>query len=152
MFSFTKQSGQSLIEIIFAIAIFTIGIVTIGFLAIDARVSIAEATNMVQARMLAEEGIEAVISIRDKDFDLLTSGTYGLLLVGGYWTLSSAVDNQFGFERTIDIVNIDDDTKDVTSQVRWNSVNGKEKKVLYTIRLTNWRKDRTEEYLIEEVI
>jgi len=135
-----NQQGQSLIEIIFAITVFTIGIATIGFLVINARVSINHVTDLTSARLLAAEGIEATVSIRDGSFDALAAGTHGLVLEGGYWSLSDNPDNQGKFERTITISNLDADSKEVLSQVTWNSINGKEKSISYNTRLTNWKK------------
>ena len=112
----TLQQGQSLIEIIFAISIFVIGVVTIGYLTIDAFTSMQRVTDSTQARLLAVEGIEALVSISDAEFDI-TAGTYGLALEGGIWTLIKTPDEQGKFTRTITIHSIDDDTFEVASQV-----------------------------------
>lgn len=132
------QKGQSLIEILFAIAIFTIGVVTIGYLIIDARSSLHYATDLTRARLLAAEGIEAVNSMRAGGYDLLTAGDYGLELDGGVWTLSSSSDEIGKYTRTISIQNIDVGVKEVTSQVAWTVSGVKERDVSYTTRFSNW--------------
>lgn len=138
MHTYNLQKGQSLIEIIFAIAIFTIGIVTIGYLIIDARASLHQATDLTQARLLAAEGIEAVVSMKGGGFDSLTDGTHGLALNQGYWSLVLTPDSIGKFERAITIESIDIDNKEVTSHVSWNVLGGKEKSVSYSTRVSNW--------------
>ena len=137
------QQGQSLIEIIFAISIFVIGVVTIGYLTIDAFTSMQRVTDSTQARLLAVEGIEALVSISDAEFDI-TAGTYGLALEGGIWTLIKTPDEQGKFTRTITIHSIDDDTFEVASQVAWTIFGGRERSVLYESLLSNWRQTKGE--------
>lgn len=139
----TLQQGQSLIEIIFAISIFVIGVVTIGYLTIDAFTSMQRVTDSTQARLLAVEGIEALISITDTDFDI-TAGTYGLALADGIWTLIEAPDEQGKFTRSITIDSLDDDTFEVTSQVTWTIFGGRERSVSYESLISNWRQTKGE--------
>ena len=75
--------GQSLIEMLFAVAVFTIGVVTIGYLVFDSFTSLRFGKETMQARLLASEGLEAVRTIYEDDFALLESGTYGLALQNG---------------------------------------------------------------------
>lgn len=133
------QKGQSLIEIIFAIAIFAIGVITIGYLIIDGIVSLRYATESTQARFLAEEGIEAVSSIRDGDFSLISAGTYGLVLESGVWTLVAEPDEQGKFTRTITITDVGNESKEVSSVVAWNVSSSNTKNISYTTRLTDWK-------------
>src|SRR3989344_5960584 len=114
------QQGQSLIEIIFAISVFVIGVVTIGYLTIDSFTSMQRVTDSVQARLLAAEGIEALVSIRDAGFENIEVGTYGLLFDAGFWTLTPTADEKGKFTRTIDIQAVDEDVVEVTSLVTWN--------------------------------
>ncbi|MCA9355887.1 hypothetical protein KC865_05080 [Candidatus Kaiserbacteria bacterium] len=133
-----SEKGQSLIEIIFAVAVFTIGVVTIGYLVLDARALLLHASDVDQARWLASEGIEAVVSMQPAGFDLLKPGTYGLALEQGVWTLSPSV-NEFGkFTRGVVIDNVDVDIKNITSFVKWNTISGNEKTISYTTHVSNW--------------
>ena len=134
-----SQRGQSLMEIVFAIAIFTVGVITVGYLIITALASLHSDTLATQARLLALEGLEAVGSIRDGGFELLTTGTYGLVLSDGLWTLASSSDIQGKFLRSITLEDIDVNTKEVTSRVSWNVFGAREKNVSYTTRLSNWQ-------------
>lgn len=136
---YNSQRGQSLMEIVFAIAIFTVGVITIGYLIITALASLHTATLATQARLLAREGLEAVDSIRDGGFDLLSAGTYGLILDQGLWTLASSSDVHGKFSRTITTEDIDINTKEVTSRVSWRVFGVREKTISYTKRFSNWQ-------------
>ncbi len=132
------QQGQSLIEIIFAISIFVVGVVTIGYLTIDAFGSIQRVSDSTQARLLATEGIEAVISIKDGNFSDITAGTYELLIDNGRWTLSSSADEKGKFTRAITIESIDSEVFEATSLVTWSVFGGRERSVTYKTFLSNW--------------
>jgi hypothetical protein len=134
-----SQQGQSLIEILFAIAIFTVGVVTIGYLVIDARVSLNYATDLTRARLLASEGIEAANNIRTKNFALLTSGENGLALESGEWVFSGTSDDHGKFKRVVSVEDIDSETKEVVSKVIWDLSGNREKSVSYTTLLSNWK-------------
>lgn len=130
--------GQSLIEILFAIAVFTVGVVTIGYLIFDAFGSLRLATDSQKARFLAREGIEALQGIRAGGFDQLASGTHGLSFSEEGWALSGASDTTDTFERFLVIEDIDEETKRVTSNVVWGEgVQGRS--VSFSTYLTNWQ-------------
>jgi len=137
-----SQKGQSLIEMVFAMTIFTLGVVTIGYLMIDAFISLRYSTESTQARLLATEGIEAIQSIKDGGFDTISSGTHGIVLNQGQWTLTASPDTTEKFTRTITIQDIDATTKEITSRVVWNMFSGTEKSISYTTRLTDWRQTK----------
>lgn len=142
MYISLTQKGQSLIEILFAITIFTMGVVTIGYLILSGLNALNYTNESSRARFLASEGIEAVTSIRDGDFDMIPAGTYGLMIHEGHWVLASSSDVHGKFIRTITIDDIDTDTKDVTSNVVWNMLGGNQKNITYTTRLTNWNQTK----------
>ncbi|MBU1958051.1 hypothetical protein KJ680_06565 [bacterium] len=77
-----------MLEILLAITIFAFGIVTLGVLYIDANVTQRKSLERTKAMALAEEGIEAARSIRDRAFVQVTTGTHGLALSAGQWVLS----------------------------------------------------------------
>lgn len=134
------QSGQSLIEILFAIAIFVIGVVTVGYLLLDTQESLQKNIEFAQARLLAQEGIEASRSIIDHSFADLASGTHGLTLDHGVWKLSPySSDDTSKFTRAILVSDIDPQSKNITSTVSWRDANGNQKEVSLSTYLTNWR-------------
>ncbi len=139
-----SQQGQSLIEILFAMAIFIVGVVTIGYLVIESGTSLYYSNDLIQARLLATEGIEAAISIRDENFALLTEGEHGLIILDGVWQLSSSSDEFGKYNRTITIADIDRDNKNITAAVQWTMFGGREKSVSYTTRVTDWHQTQGE--------
>ena len=142
MYISMTQKGQSLIEILFAITIFTMGVVTIGYLIISGLNALNYTNESSRAQLLASEGIEAVTSMRDGDFDQIPAGTYGLMMHEGHWALASSSDIHGKFTRTVTIVDVDTDTKDITSNVAWSMLGGRQKNITYTTRLTNWNQTK----------
>jgi Tfp pilus assembly protein PilV len=130
------QKGQSLVEILFAIAIFTIGVVTIGYLIIDSFASLDLSERTQKAQLLASEGIEAIKLIQDEDFSTLDAGTYGLNFEE-VWELQSESDEVDGFTRSILIEDIDTEIKKVTVVVTWEGRGG-ERTLSLSTRITNW--------------
>lgn len=134
-----SQSGQSLIEILFAVAIFMIGVVTIGYLILDSQISLRKNIESTQASMLAYEGIEAARAIGRNDFDNMSSGTHGIYLSQNKWIFSSTSDAEGKFTRSIVVSDIDDEIKKIVSTVVWQITDVREGNVSLVDYLTNWR-------------
>ncbi len=140
MMKFNSEKGQSLMEIVFAIAIFTVGIVAIGYLSIDAQRSLNKHILSSQARLLAVEGIEVARIIRDNDFASLTPGTHGLQLAGGLWSFVGSVEEVSpAFDRSIIISNVSPGIKKVSSKVTWSDSSQVGREVFFDSYLTDWR-------------
>lgn len=133
------RPGQSLMEVLLAVAIFIISVATVGFLFIDASQTSRRGSDGAKARQFAVEGIEATRAIRDINFSNVTTGTKGLAIVGGQWTFSGTSDTQDGFTRTLTISAPDADTRYVTSTVTWTTGTQTATTTEFTI-LTNWNK------------
>ncbi len=123
-----------------AITVFLFGVVTIGVLYLDANVSQRKSLERTKANAIAEEGIEAVRSMRDRSFDAVATGTHGLLISGGRWTFSSTSDTQDGYTRTLLVSAPDANTRYVTSTVSWLFSPSRTETVVSTAVLTNWRR------------
>ncbi len=84
------KKAFSLIEIMLAIFIFTLFSVTVVYLSLDtvSRVTQVELKN--EAMLYAEEGMEAVRNIRDRDYLELVSGDYGLSFSSDTWSFVAA--------------------------------------------------------------
>lgn len=132
------QKGQSLVEVLVALSIFVLGVVSIGLLVLDANVSSRQGLERNQALFLAREGLEAVRSLRDGDFDNIPAGAYGLVLSANKWTLSGTSDTQDQFSRSVTISDIDIDTKKVASAVTWQFSGARQNSVTLTDYLTDW--------------
>jgi Tfp pilus assembly protein PilV len=133
-----SQKGQSLVEILFAIAVFTIGVVTIGYLIFESFGSLQNNLQFTQARLLAGEGLQAASMLRDS----LQQGSYGLLLEGGTWALVPSGDTQGEFNRQIQIEEMDLEAYQVISTVTWTSSAGMERSVSLSTLVSNWNQTR----------
>ncbi len=147
--------GFSLVEVILALAIFVILAVT-GITTILQSFSVnklgEEQTN---ADLYAQEGLEAVRSIKDQGWSNLSAGNKVLSTTGGKWSFNGATDTKDKYSRQINISsvnrdlngnivesggNIDVDTLKVTSTVSWNFSGPRNDTVSYSTYLTNFRK------------
>ncbi len=117
----SSRKGQSLIEILIAVAIFTtvVGAVTIAFS--GGQISSVDAEKAINAGEYAVEGREAVRSISNRSWNELTDGVYGLKFVNGEWTFSGASDARGDFTRTVSIASLDSNTKIATTTIAWTS-------------------------------
>lgn len=108
-----------------------------------------------QATLMAQEGIEAVRSIKNKGWSNLSAGTTGVATTGNAWGFDGNPDVNGRFTRTIQIdqvmrnssgviVNsggtVDPDTMKVTSTVTWAYTTGNNENVQLSTYLTNFRK------------
>jgi len=142
-----SQHGQSLLELIIAIGIFGIVISSIAFLILDSYVTGRLAREITQAGFLAEEGIEAVRSIRDNSWDDLSFGSHGLAISGNNWIFqvspegTDISDQLRGGTRVINVVEeIDPDRKKIISQVSWEFSKIRSQQIQLVTYLTNWQK------------
>ncbi len=136
----TEKSGQSLLEIILAMAIFVVVISTISHFVLNAQYSATLSSEETQAIFLAKEGIEALRSIRDNDFyDLEVVEDYGVEISGNKWVIKNEPDIIDKFTRKITITEIDSDTWQIVSTISWQPLMGSETSVSLTDHLTTWR-------------
>lgn len=133
-----SQSGQSLLEVLLAIALFIAGAATIGVLVQEGSVSIRQGLERSKAVFLAEEGLEAARSIRQTGFNNLTVGTHGIALSGGAWTFSGGSDQTEQFLRTVIIEDIEVAKKRITSEVTWQFSAGRTGAVTLVTYLANF--------------
>jgi|GEM_PF-2439780 len=134
----TKERGQSLVEVLVALGVFVVGIASVGFLIMDAGATSSESLEQTKAILFAREGVAAVRSMRDGDFDNITAGIHGLALSGGAWTFSGTEDFSGVFARQVTVTDIDSDTKQIDSRVSWNVLGGRAVSYTLTDYLTDW--------------
>lgn len=137
---FSVLSGFSLVEVILAIALVGL-IVAVVAGSLSYAVQSAGVSGMRnKAVLLAEEGVEAVKSIRDRDFESISDGTYGLDNSSGVWEFSGSSDTTDDvFERFVTVSTVDSNTKDVSVEVEWASGVGSTKVETLSSRITTWR-------------
>lgn len=133
-----RSEGQSLAEVVTALGVLSVSVATIGLLFISSFTSFRQGVERTQATFLAREGLGAVRSIRDADFDNLTAGTHGIALVSNQWTLSGNSDTQDQFTRTITITDIDIDIKKIESAITWQFTPARQGSIVLTDYLTDW--------------
>ena len=113
------QAGFSLIELIISSAL----VLLMSTLFVGAILSGQEGSALggtrTRGEFIAEEGLEAVRTIRDANYLSLQDGTFGVGIVGNMWTLQGVSDTQGVFKREVRIETVDTVTKKVTSTVSW---------------------------------
>ncbi len=132
-----KLSAFSTIELILALAMFMVlvlGLSAAMSFGVQQEKVISEDT---KATYLLEEGIEALVNIRDANFGSLVNGTYGLALVGNRWQLVATPDVSDGYTRTITITSPNTTTRDMTISISWIRSIGGLQEITATQRLTN---------------
>jgi prepilin-type N-terminal cleavage/methylation domain-containing protein len=150
-----NKAGFSLVEIILAVALFSV-IAGGGFLSfIPVLNENRQSGEFVDANRLAEEGLEAVRSIRNQNFSLITSGTKGIGTSSNLWTFNGTNDITDKYTRQISITSAtrdaggtlvssggttDPDTWLVHSLISWNSSVGDNRQFSLDTLLTNWEK------------
>lgn len=132
--STTKKSGISLVEVLLSLGIFSIFSLGIFYVSVETLKKDVKIEGESEAILYAQEGLEAVTSMRDRNFLLLTNGDYGLALENNLWTFIPAPENIDNFySRTITIEDVyrdangniaangslDPNTKKITSEVEW---------------------------------
>ncbi len=136
----TKNSrGFLLVEILLSSSLFIIFLTAFTGVFYYGMESSLLAGNRSQAVMLAEEGQEAVRSMKNVNFANITDGTYGLVYSNNAWTLSGNQDVSGIFTRKVTISTIDANRKSVTTNVTWQQAHGRDGSVSTVGRLTNWK-------------
>jgi prepilin-type N-terminal cleavage/methylation domain-containing protein len=137
----SRRQGFSLIEAILASSILALtAMFAIGAI-VYAQQSIFSIDQRQGAVFFAEEGLEASRSIRDGAFNALADGTHGLAASAGIWVFSGAEDTQGIYTRNLTVTALTESVKEVTANVSWQTVDGKNQTVSLKTRLANWRGD-----------
>ncbi len=153
-----SQSGQSLIEILIAIAIFSLIISSSVFLILDTFISNRQGGERTRAVAIASEGIEAAKSIHNRGWKYLTNGDHGVQIntdnpSNTYWEFIGSQNSINQFTRIINVSSVnrdvagditqsggapDIDTKKVTSTVTWEFTPDRTNNVVLTSYFTNY--------------
>ena len=152
-----SKNGFSLVEIVLAIAIFMI-LAVVGITTILQSFSVNKlSSEQLFADLYAQEGIEAIRSIKNRGWSNLAVGTYGLSSSTGVWAFSGNEDSRDKYTRQIIVsgvqrdVNgnivasggvIDVDTLKIDSEVNWNFSGPRNDTVKHSTFLTNFKKTK----------
>jgi len=113
-----KCAGQSLVEVLLALALFVIVVAGTSILLSRYLETQQRAQTLDRVRIIAEESAEAVTSIALNDWTALLDGTYGLSSLTGHWTFAAdpnVLDNTFTRSLEISPVNRDENCAIVES-------------------------------------
>lgn len=151
------KNGFSLVEIVLAMAIFMI-LAVVGITTVLQSFSVNKlSSEQLFADLYAQEGIEAVRSIKNRGWSSLAVGTYGLSSSTGVWAFSGSSDSRDKYTRQLNISEVqrdingdivesggtvDVDTLKVDSVVTWNFSGPRNDTVSHTTFLTNFKKTK----------
>lgn len=136
--------GFSLLELVIAIAIFAFGSFAMGAMLIDSNVSTNISIERTEALFYAKEGLEAVRSIRDNDWNTisaLTDGNHGISISSSTWNFSGVADTlNTKFTRTVYVTasSTASFVKNVAVTVDWPLLSGKLATTTLNTLVTNW--------------
>ncbi len=150
--------GFSLVEIILAVALFGLFVTALVGLLMNSYGSNFQAEEKDKATLAAQQGLEAVWSIRRQAWNLLENGNHGLSNANGYWEFLNNSDLlEDKYTRTITIADacrnisgnivdcseggavIDLYSKKVTSKVTYPAITGINSEVELISYLTTWQ-------------
>lgn len=150
----TLRSGQTVVEVIVAMTLFAILATGSVVVILGSFLTSRQGEEEARAAFLAQEGLEAVESIRNRGWATLVDGSYGLSTSGTTWSFSGTSQVIEKYTRVIqvssvsrnasgDIVTtggtVDPNTKRVESRVTWNFVPTSTNTVRMTQLMTNWQ-------------
>ncbi len=135
----TIKQGFLLVEVILTSALFFLFVTAFAGVFYYGIQSSSFAGDRSRAVMLAEEGQEAVRSIKNSNFSNLVDGTYGLAFSGNTWSFSGTEDVSGAFTRKVIITNAGTDRKNVDVTVTWQQTPDRTGSVTIPARFSNWR-------------
>jgi hypothetical protein len=89
--------------------------------------------------MFAEEGQEAIRSMKNTNFSALADGTYGLMYSNNMWNLVPTADVLGVYTRNVTITTVDANRKNVNVTVSWQQTPTRTGSISTQAVLTNWK-------------
>ncbi len=139
-----NERGATLVEFLVAMVVFVAAASTISTLFFNAYSGSRQSIERTEAVFLAQEGMEAIRSIRDSDFAQLVVGTHGLAL-NSQWALAGAYDEVGKFKREIEISQVEDGLKKAEAHVSWDITPQREGSVSLVEYFAEWPEEEEEE-------
>lgn len=152
------QDGQSLAEIIIALAIFSFLAVLVSKAVLGGIIGLSQSEKTASASFLADEALEALINIRDSSWNRLVYSQSGLEAGSGFWELSGegTSSNINGFMRKIELFPVyrdsayeiaaasdpnaflDLETKEAKATVSWSNGAAGTSSISKSLLISNW--------------
>lgn len=137
--AWSNTKGFSLIEVLLSSFLFALLVTAFVGAYIYGQDSTSTAGRRARAAYIAQEGLEAVRSIRDSAFSNLVDGTYGLVISSNQWILSGSSDITDIFTRQVTISTVDANRKQVSCNVNWRQNPQRMGNISLVTYLTNWQ-------------
>ncbi|MEN9552240.1 MAG: hypothetical protein RI935_617 [Candidatus Parcubacteria bacterium] len=134
-----SQRGFLLVEILLAVSMFTILLTAFATVFSYGIESSALSGGRTKALLLAEEGQEAIRSIKNSNFNSLTNGTYGLIYTSGAWQLNPTPITENGYTRSVTITTPSSNRRDIAVSVSWQQTPTRAGTITLNGRVTNWK-------------
>lgn len=130
-----------MLDALMGIVVFSLFIVAVGSSLLFSQRGFLASGDHMRGAFLAEQSLEALRTMRDQDFSLLTAGTYGVQIgAGSTWELTgSGIVTSDGYTSTVTITASGTDTIFAAARTAWNHGMGRSGSVLLTTEVTNWR-------------
>lgn len=140
MINISGNKGQSLIEILIALGIFAVTLSASFQLFFGSQNLSVDSGNAGIALDYAQEGVEAVRSIRDRNWGELTDGSHGLVFQDNEWMFgsSTASDVKGDFTRSITVLTVEENFKIATTTISWQIDPLRIQKIEMVEQLSNW--------------
>ncbi|OHA53600.1 MAG: hypothetical protein A3A30_00400 [Candidatus Terrybacteria bacterium RIFCSPLOWO2_01_FULL_48_14] len=148
-----KKNGQSVVEIILAVAVFSIiasGVVVLGVGTLQGYLRTQDESRAIE---IVQEGMDAVRSIRDRNWSSLSVGSHGLSDTGGLWVFSGVSEIVGKYTRTVTVNSVsrntlcgdpgsgttqDPDSRGIDVSVIWHGLDGNQRTISTNGELTRW--------------
>lgn len=132
------QRGQSLVELVIALAVFSIVISAGVSLFFGGQMTLVNSGQAQSALRMAHDGLDGTRSIWSQDWMQLTNGDHGLQFSNGTWQFSGTSDTKDEFTRHITISTVSDVIKKIYSTVTWQGSVGDTKQIQLVETMSNW--------------
>ena len=133
-----KTRGQSLVEVLVSLGIFAIVTNAIFSLFFGGQSLSVDSSNAQIATEYASEAMEALRSVRDRNWDELADGRHGLTFQDNEWRFSGAEDSRNIFRRAVFISSLDANTKQASTTVTWQTDPQRPQQITLVERITNF--------------
>lgn len=129
------QDGQSILEVIVAMAIFSLIAVAMASMAVGGFVSLQQGGEQTEAEALAQEGIEAVRSLRDNAWNINTYSTSSVSVSGSAWVFDGegTTETVGQYTRTLSFDNVCRDSSDDIADCPGSYTDVQSKKVISSV-------------------